>query len=116
MTRARLILFLALAAAVGLVAFAFGRGAAADERAGKRLVYLFVSGKGPQAKAWYDGGPPSGTQVQNALDKWEAEGYRFVAVASSGVATTVNVSSSTAAPPPSGDAAPGADFVVLLER
>ena len=114
MNRARLIVFLSLAAAVGLVAFAFGRGAAADGAATKRLVYLYVSGKGPQAKAWYDGGAPSGTQLQTALDKWSGDGYHFVAI-SPGIGTTVNVSSLPTTPQ-SPDSALGADFVLLLER
>ena len=115
MNRARLVVLLSLAVAVGTVALAFGRGAAADGAAAKRIVYLSVSGKGPQAKAWYDGGPPSGVQIQTALDKWTSDGYRFVAL-TSGPSTNVNVSSIPIVTQPSNDAAPGADFVLLLER
>ena len=115
MNRARLLVVLALLGAVGLVAFTFGRGAAADGAAGKRIVYLYVSGKGPQAKAWYDGGPPSGVQIQTALDKWTGDGYHFVAM-TSGLATSLFLSSTPTSPQPSNDAAPGADFVLLLER
>ena len=112
MNRARWIVPLVLAAAVAVAALAVGRGAAADDRPGKRLVYLFVSGKGPQAKAWYDGAPPNGVQVQTALDKFSADGYRYVAISSSGVAT--NVIGAAAAP--TGADTPGADFVILMER
>ena len=37
-----------------------------------------------QAKAWYDGGPPQGGQVQAVLDTFARDGFRYAAVASSG--------------------------------
>lgn len=113
MRRSTSFLLLATAVVSAAVAFGLGRGAsAADPAPPHRIVYLFVSGKGPQAKAWFDGGPPQGTQVQSALDSFVRDGFRYAAISSSGVATRVNVSSSS----PSSDAAAEAEYVVLLER
>jgi len=96
------------------IAFGLGRGAsAADPAPTHRIVYLFLSGKGPQAKAWYDGGPPQGIQVQSALDSFARDGFRYVAISSSGVPSRVNVSSTSQA---STEAGAEAEYVVLLER
>jgi hypothetical protein len=98
----RRVLASALAVAVlGAAAFAFARGAGADEPL-NRVAFLYVTGKGPQAKAWYDGAPPSGVLVQAALDTFTRQGYHYRAIVSSGV------------PGPAPE--PGADYVILLER
>lgn len=114
----RLNTFLSVAV-VGLVALLLlGRGpgaSAGDSSPPHRIVYLFVSGKGPQAKAWYDGGPPQGAQVQAVLDTFAKDGFRYVAVASSGVPSRVNVTSATA-PSASTDPVFEAEYVILLER
>ena len=106
-TSVAVVLVLALAAA----ALAWGRGASAEPNAkDHRIVYLYVSGTGPQAKAWYDGAPPSGVQVQSALDRFAADGFRLGAVSSSGRS---QVGAAAAALRPDEIAA---DYVVLLER
>lgn len=115
MRRSIAFLVLPAAAVAAAVAFGLGRGAsAADPAPAHRIVYLFVSGKGPQAKAWFDGGPPQGLQVQSALDSFARDGFRYVAISSSGVASRVNVSSSAA--PSATENATEAEYVVLLER
>ena len=103
-------------AVVSYCLFARGPGAsAADPAAPHRIVYVFVSGKGPQAKAWYDGGPPQGAQVQAVLDTFAKDGFHYAAISSSGVASRVNVSNSST-PASSNDPVPEAEYVVLLER
>ena len=106
-------------AVIGLAAFLLlGRGpgaSAGDSASPHRIVYLFVSGKGPQAKAWYDGGPPQGAQVQAVLDTFAKDGFRFVAIASSGLSSRVSVTSAPTATP-STDPVPEAEYVILLER
>jgi hypothetical protein len=97
-----------------LLALGLSRGASAgDPAAPHRIVYVFVTGKGPQAKAWVDGGPPQGTQVQAVLDTYAREGFRFVAISSSGVPSRVAVNSQTSS---ASEAAAEADYVILLER
>ena len=110
MNRSRVLVAAAALAAVGAAAFSFGRGAAA-EGATQKIVYLFVSGKGPSAKAWYDGGPPAGVQVQAALNVFSGQGFKVTAISSSGQPPITTTGS-----PASGDASQGADFVILLER
>src|SRR5688500_15787055 len=83
---------LAALAAAFTVGFASSRPAAAEEPAkAHHVVYLNVSGEGPQTKAWYDGGPPSGTSVQAALNTFASQGYRFAAISSSGSASLTHV-------------------------
>jgi hypothetical protein len=76
-------------------------------------MFVFVTGSGAQAKAWYDGAAPQGVPVQSALDKLAGEGFKFAAIASSGVGNPVNVGSPAPAP---SDSSPRADYVILLER
>jgi hypothetical protein len=106
---------LALAVVAGLAvlssALAFGlvRAASAEPNPRARIVYLYVSGTGPQAKAWYDGAPPAGTAVQSALDRFTADGFHYVAISSSGRSPTAGAA----------QARPdeiAADYVILLER
>jgi hypothetical protein len=106
------LLVVVLAVALGALA---RPSAAEDPPRPHHVVYLHVSGQGPQTKAWYDGGPPSGTSVQAALNHFAAQGYRFAAVASSGSASlTQVVGTTTSSPTPDGVREPF--FVVLLER
>lgn len=39
------------------------------------IVYLFVTGEGPSAKAWFKDAPSTGLPVQDALDRFSKEGY-----------------------------------------
>jgi hypothetical protein len=102
-----------VALSLALGAWLGGR-ASADEKASKRIVYLFVTGKGPVAKAWYDGGPPTGVQVQSALDRFAAEGFRTAALVASG--TTADVRVGTTAAPSATTEERASDYVILLER
>jgi hypothetical protein len=110
MNRSRVTVAALALCAVAVLGFSIGRRAVADGST-QKIVYLFVSGKGPSAKAWYDGGPPSGVQVQAALNVFSQQGFKVSAVSSSGQ-PAVTVSGA----PATGDAAQGADFVILLER
>jgi hypothetical protein len=111
MTRSRVLVAALALIAVGAAAFSFGRGASADGAASQKIAYLYVSGKGPSAKAWYDGGPPAGVQVQAALNVFSAQGFKVTAISSSGQPPIT-----AAGTPAGGDATQGADFVILLER
>jgi hypothetical protein len=98
------------------LAFVSSRPSFAEEPARTpHTVYLHVSGEGPQAKAWYDGGPPTGTLVQAALNHFSAQGYRFAAISSSGRPALQTVTSGASAPPHDPSAL-GAFFVVLLQK
>lgn len=44
------------------------------------IRYLAVNGDGPSARTWYDGAPPAGVPVQDALDHFAKQGYRVVEV------------------------------------
>lgn len=118
MRRFHLLLAAAIVVLAAGLALALGRGpgaAAGDPAAAHRIVYIFVSGKGAQAKAWYDGGPPQGGQVQTVLDSFAKDGFHYAAISSSGLAGRVTVSSSTT-PSISSDSPPEAEYVILLER
>ena len=51
-------------------------GIDADEKESVDIIYLHVSGEGPNAKAWYDGAPSPGVPVQDALDSFAKQGYK----------------------------------------
>jgi hypothetical protein len=109
MSRPTAALAAVLVLAAGALALSLGRPASAEPNPRARIVFLYVSGVGPQAKAWYDGAPPAGTSVQSALDKFTADGFRYAAISSSGRTTT------TGAAPARADEV-SADYVILLER
>jgi len=113
MSRARLAILASLLVAVAVLAIAWSRGADAEPNVAHRIVYLYVSGRGAQAKAWYDGGPPSGVQVQQALDTFAGQGFKYRAIASSGVPSQVSVGAVTVTPP---EGSLEASYVILLER
>ncbi|MCA9315821.1 MAG: hypothetical protein R3F05_05320 [Planctomycetota bacterium] len=79
------VLALAALAVVG-AALAFAFGARAEDRPTPRetdIRYLAVTGDGPTARAWYDGAPPNGTPVQEALDTFAQQGFRVSQVSQS---------------------------------
>ncbi len=39
------------------------------------VAYLFVTGEGPSAKAWFRDAPSTGLPVQDALDRFTKQGY-----------------------------------------
>jgi hypothetical protein len=103
----RVLAVLAVVLVAASAAFVFGGRAQADA-SDRRIVFLYVSGRGPQAKAWYDGAPPSGVLVQSALDTFTKQGLHFAALTSSG--------SPALAQPAAPENGPIADYVILLER
>ncbi|MDA1194195.1 MAG: hypothetical protein O2894_03345 [Planctomycetota bacterium] len=40
------------------------------------IAFVYVTGEGPSAKAWYDGVPSPGVGVQDALDRYAKLGYQ----------------------------------------
>ena len=63
---------------VGVVLFASSMrsGHAAPPEESIEIRYLGVSGDGSQARTWYDGAPPAGVPVQDALDFFAKQGFR----------------------------------------
>ena len=108
-------LFLAVALALaGVAALAWNHGSAAGDGSTYRLVYVSVTGEGPNAKAWYDGAPPAGAPVQAALDRFAQDGFKFAGIVSGGRAgQTVVVTSPTV---PQTDQNRDPHLVILLER
>ena len=45
--------------------------------------FLNITGVGPTATAWFEGAPPTGAPVQDALDKFSELGYRVKTVSPS---------------------------------
>jgi hypothetical protein len=72
-------ILLALAAGGAAILLASRPTAAEEPRPGS-IVYVNVSGDGPTSKAWFKGAPPTGMQVQDALDQLVREGYRVHSV------------------------------------
>jgi hypothetical protein len=69
------------ALAIGLaLLFAVGTPSNAEEGDAGHIVYLSITGEGPNARAWYKGAPPAGALVQEALDRFSAEGYHVAEV------------------------------------
>ena len=81
MTKHRLPFFLALSAlAVAAAATPVSRPSSAEEGKGNHIVYMSVTGAGPNAKAWFRTAPPAGIPVQDALDQFSEQGYRVAEV------------------------------------
>ena len=69
-----------LGAAVVVLAVMVVAGRPPESRAGPGakvdIAYLFVTGEGPSAKAWFKDAPSTGMPVQDALDRFAKDGYR----------------------------------------
>jgi hypothetical protein len=111
MTRSATVIALAIVLAAAAVVVAYGRAARVEAADAHKIVYLHVTGRGGNARAWFFSAPPSGVLVQEALDKFAGEGFHYVAISSSGVAA--QTASSTT---PAGDSSLDASYVILLER
>jgi hypothetical protein len=98
---------------VGGAAVLLSRPTAAEEGP-YELRYLGISGDGSNAKAWYEGAPPSGARIQEALDRFAKEGFRFAALTPTWRQAQLNVSTATSAPPPA--TIPEPTFVMILEK
>jgi len=75
------------------------RESTAGPEQGVDIRYIYVTGEGATAKAWYDGAPSPGVSVQDALDKFGKEGYRVARLTDNLRSTEDNVA-----------------FTILLER
>ncbi|MGE0192706.1 MAG: hypothetical protein AB7T63_11785 [Planctomycetota bacterium] len=85
-TRGRAALVAVVTLALVGTALAFAFGARAEDRPPARetdIRYLAVTGDGPTARAWFDGAPPNGTPVQEALDTFAQQGFRVSQVTQS---------------------------------
>jgi hypothetical protein len=97
--------------AAGVVALAGARRGEAEEPA-YELRFLSLTGEGSTTKAWYEGAPPSGVKVQEALDRFAQQGFRLAGQAPAWRQGQVNVSSSS----PSSTTVPDPAWILLLER
>lgn len=68
-------LLLGALALCAVLVLSMGTSSKAEESEGHHIVYLNVTGVGPNAKAWYHGAPPAGIRVQEALDRFAEDGY-----------------------------------------
>ena len=81
MSRPALLFAAACVAVLPFLISSWVRPATADPKpTDPASIYINVSGEAAAAKAWYDGAPPSGVSLQDALDKFNAEGFRIVKV------------------------------------
>lgn len=96
------------------VLLAVGTPSQAEEGENTHTVYLSVTGDGPNARAWFTGAPPAGTLVQEALDRFSAEGYRVVEVRPY-PRTVVSVVTENSGLSPRGSD-PDETFIILLEK
>jgi hypothetical protein len=113
MTASRSSRFLVLGAvlvAAGAVLVAARPGRAEDPPYDMR--YVSVTGDGSTAKAWFEGAPPSGTKVQDALDRFAREGYRLASLSPAWRQANVTVSPAT----PTSVTTPESVYVLILER
>lgn len=108
-------LLLCAVAAVALVALT-RTSKAADEPYALRFIAL--SGEGSTTKAWFDGAPPTGTRVQEALDRFAKEGFHFAGMQSTFRQGQLqsNVFTAKDAGTPSFTSTPDPTFVLILER
>jgi hypothetical protein len=80
---------LAAVVLVVVLVVGLGRSTRAQPDEGPSVVYLFVSGDGPSATAWYSGAPPTGEPVQDALDRFP--GYRVATTTASERPTAITI-------------------------
>lgn len=103
------------ALAVGLaVLLVVGTPSQAEEGEDGHIVYISVTGDGPNARAWFTGAPPAGTLVQEALDRFSAEGYSVVEVRPYPRTVISVVTENSSISPRTTD--PDETFIILLEK
>lgn len=74
--------FLWIALAVLAVVVLAGRleTSHADSESRVDIQFLYATGEGSTAKAWYDGAPSPGVPVQDALDTFAKQGFKVVSM------------------------------------
>lgn len=105
-------LFLGALALVAGAAFVAARPGRAEDPP-YDLRYISITGDGGTAKAWFEGAPPSGTKVQEALDRFTREGFRLGAFSPAWRQPNVNVSTTTSIPTTNTQ---DSVYVLFLER
>ena len=100
---------------VGLALFfALGTPSQAEEGEKGHIVYLSITGDGPNARAWFTGAPPAGTLVQEALDRFSDEGYHVVEVRPYQRSVVTVLTEDSGLTQRTSD--PAETFIVLLEK
>jgi len=103
----------ALVLALGLL-LALGTPSQAEEGEAGHIVYISVTGSGPNARAWFRGAPPPGTFVQEAMDRFSAEGYRVAEVRAYQRSVVTVLSENGGVSPRTTE--PDESFIILLEK
>jgi hypothetical protein len=106
-------LFLGALALVAGAAFVAARPAPAEDPP-YELRYVSITGDGSTAKAWFEGAPPSGTKVQEALDRFTREGYRLGTFSPAWRQPQISVNTGTTVPGTS--ALQDSVYVLFLEK
>jgi hypothetical protein len=110
MTRSPLMVLIPCALTALAVVALTRHGSAQGEDLGLR--FISISGEGSSTKAWFEGAPPTGTRVQEALDRFAKEGYRFAGLQPAVRQSQVQVTSSSTALP----STPEPTYVLILEK
>lgn len=66
---------LVLGALIAVALLLFVQAPSSAQEGAKSIVYLSVRGEGPNANAWYQGAPPAGIPIQDALSEFAGKGY-----------------------------------------
>ena len=106
-----LVLMAALLAGAGWF-LASPRSGVAEDRP-YELRFVSLTGEGSATKAWFEGAPPSGMEVQEALDRFVQQGFRLASQAPAWRGTDVTVSSGG---PPGTTTTAEPAWVLFLER
>lgn len=114
MTHRHLPLLLGVAALGIALLFVMGTPSQAEENEQHHTVYLSITGDGPIARAWFTGAPPAGTLVQEALDRFSAEGYRVKEVRAYQRSVVTVLSEDSSLTPRTAE--PDESFIILLEK
>ena len=104
---------------VGLALLVTGAAFALWPRSGSaedppyELRFLSISGESSTTKAWYEGAPPSGVKVQEALDKFTQLGFRLAGQAPAWRQSQVTVTASTS---PGSTTSADPAWILFLEK
>jgi hypothetical protein len=112
MTASRTLFLGALVVVAGAALFAARPGRAEDPPVAYELRYVSITGDGGTAKAWFEGAPPSGTKVQEALDRFTSQGFRLGTFSPAWRQASVNVGAAG----PTSVSTTDSVYVLLLER
>jgi hypothetical protein len=71
---------LAVATLGAVAVVVLSRPSLAAPEAPYEMRFVSLTGEGSATKAWFEGAPPAGTRVQEALDRFAKEGFKYAAL------------------------------------